>query len=143
MRLGELSCRICRSQVASCLVAFGVGQPLLAARVDGLTLADPGVPRPVAGGAGHLVLIGAIAVGVGAMLRRTAGAVAVLFVVLPVGSGLVALPPSPWHNDITKYRPARPGWRCRRTSGSRTCSRPSVGAPSWPVTPWPPWPWQC
>ena len=95
--------------LASCLVAFGVCQPLLAARVDGLTLADPGVLRAVVGGAGHLVLIGAIAVGMGAILRRTAGAIAVLFAVLLVVPGLVALLPSPWNNDITRYLPSSAG----------------------------------
>jgi len=95
--------------LVSCLAAFGVCQPLLAARVDGLTLADPGVLRAVVGGAGRLVLIGVIAVGLGAILRRTAGAIAVLFAVLLVVPGLVALLPSPWNNDITKYLPSSAG----------------------------------
>lgn len=71
------------------------------------SLSDPGVLRAVVGGALHLVLIGAIAVALGAAMRRTAGAVAVLLVV----PGLVTLLPAPWNNDITRYLPnsaARP-----------------------------------
>ena len=65
--------------------------------------------RAVIGGAVHLVLIGAIAVGLGALLRRTAGAVAVLFAVLLVLPGLVTLLPAPWNNDITRYLPNSAG----------------------------------
>jgi energy-coupling factor transporter ATP-binding protein EcfA2 len=66
-------------------------------------------PRAVTGGAVHLVLIGAIAVALGALMRRTAGAVAVLFAVLLVIPGLVTLLPAPWNNDITRYLPNSAG----------------------------------
>ncbi len=95
--------------LASCMTAFLVCQPLLASHLPGLALADLGVLRAVIGGAGHLILIGAIAVGVGAILRRTAGAIAVLFAVLLVVPGLMALLPSPWNNDLTKYLPSSAG----------------------------------
>ena len=65
--------------------------------------------RAVLGGALHLVLIGAIAVALGAIMRRTAGAVAVLFGVLLVVPGLVLLLPSPWNDDVTKYLPSSAG----------------------------------
>lgn len=74
-----------------------------------VSITDPGVLRAVFGGAARLVLIGAIAVGVGGALRRTAGAVAVLFAVLLVVPGLVSLLPSPWNDDITKYLPSSAG----------------------------------
>ncbi|WP_405848575.1 hypothetical protein [Streptomyces sp. NBC_01518] len=61
------------------------------------------------GGVAHLVLIAVTAVGVGAVLRRTAGAVAVLFAVLLVVPGLVALLPSPWNDDVTRYLPSSAG----------------------------------
>ena len=65
--------------------------------------------RAVTGGAVHLVLVGAIAVALGALVRRTAGAVAVLFAVLLVIPGLVTLLPAPWNNDITRYLPNSAG----------------------------------
>lgn len=95
--------------LVSCFVAFLLCQGILASRQAGVSVADPGVVRAVAGGAAHLVLIGAIAVGLGAILRRTAGAVAVLFAVLLVVPGLVTLLPSPWNDDVTRYLPSSAG----------------------------------
>lgn len=94
---------------ASCLAAFLISQALLVPQQAGLSISDPGVLRAVLGGALHLVLIGAIAVGVGAALRRTAAAVAVLFAVLLVISGLVLLLPSPWSDHVTQYLPSSAG----------------------------------
>ncbi len=93
----------------SCLLAFLVGQAILGPTHGGVSLSDPGVLRAVAGGAMRLVFIGALAVGVGAALRRTAGAVAVLFAVLLVLPGLVQLLPSPWNDNVTKYLPSTAG----------------------------------
>jgi ABC-2 type transport system permease protein len=45
----------------------------------------------------------------GAALRRTAGAVAVLFAVLLVVPGLVTLLPSPWNDNVTKFLPSSAG----------------------------------
>ncbi|WP_405541292.1 ABC transporter permease [Streptomyces phaeochromogenes] len=95
--------------LVSCLSAFFVCQAILGPQHGGVSISDPGVLRAVIGGAAHLVLIAAIAVGVGAVLRRTAGAVAVLFAVLLVVPGLVALLPSPWNDDITRYLPSSAG----------------------------------
>lgn len=95
--------------VLSCLASFLICQALLAPKHAGVSLADPGVLRAVLGGAAHLVLIGAIAVGVGALLRHTAAAVAVLFAVLLIVPGLVTLLPSPWNDTVTKYLPSSAG----------------------------------
>jgi len=95
--------------LASCFPAFWVGQALLAPKHAGLSISDPGVLRAVFGGAVRLVLVGAIAVALGALIRRTAGAVAVLFAVLLVIPGLVTLLPEPWNDDITKYLPSSAG----------------------------------
>ena len=95
--------------LASCFAVFWVCQALLAPKHAGLSISDPGVLRAVTGGALHLVLIGVIAVALGAAMRRTAGAVAVLFAVLLVVPGLVTLLPAPWNNDITRYLPNSAG----------------------------------
>ena len=95
--------------LVSCVAAFVIGQALLEPKHAGVGIGDPGVLRAVLGGAVHLVMIGAIAVGLGAILRRTAGAVSVLFAVLLVVPGLVTLLPSPWNDDVTKYLPSSAG----------------------------------
>jgi len=95
--------------LVSCFPAFWVGQALLAPKHAGLSISHPGVLRAVIGGAVRLVLVGAIAVALGAAMRRTAGAVAVLFAVLLVIPGLVTLLPEPWNDDITRYLPSSAG----------------------------------
>jgi len=93
----------------SCVAVFFICQALLASKHAGVSIADPGVLRAVVGGAVHMVLIGVIAVGVGAIVRHTAGAVAILFAVLLIIPGLVQLLPAPWNNDITLYLPNSAG----------------------------------
>ena len=93
----------------SCFAAFLAGQAILGSRHGGVSLADPGVLRAVLGAALFLVMIGVIAIGLGAAIRGTAGAVAVLFAVLLVLPGLVMLLPSPWDDQVTKYLPGAAG----------------------------------
>jgi ABC-2 type transport system permease protein len=95
--------------IASCFAAFWLCQALLAPKHAGLSIADPGVLRAVIGGAAHLVFIGILAVALGAAIRRTAGAVAVLFAVILVIPGLASLLPSPWDTDIIRYLPNSAG----------------------------------
>jgi ABC-2 type transport system permease protein len=95
--------------LVSCIAVFFICQALLAPKGAGVSITDPGVFRAVIGGAVHMVLIGAIAVGLGAALRRTAGAIALLFVILLIVPGLVAPLPSLWNNDITRYLPNSAG----------------------------------
>jgi len=95
--------------LVSCVVAFFVCQGILATKHAGVSIGDPGVLRAVIGGAVHMVLIGVIAVGVGGIVRHTAGAVAVLFGVLLIVPGLVQLLPQPWDNDVTRYLPNSAG----------------------------------
>ena len=95
--------------LVSCVTVFFICQANLAAKHAGVSIADPGVLRAVLGGAVHMVLVGAIAVGVGAIVRHTAGAVAILFGVLLIIPGLVQLLPAPWNDDITRYLPNSAG----------------------------------
>jgi ABC-2 type transport system permease protein len=108
-KLATFSAVIAIVGVISCFTVFFLSEAILGSQHGGVSIADPGVFRAVLGGAAHLVLIGAIAVGVGAIVRRTAGAIAVLFAVLLVVPGLVALLPSPWNDNITKVLPSSAG----------------------------------
>jgi ABC-2 type transport system permease protein len=95
--------------LVSCFTVFFICQAILDTKHAGVSITDPGVLQAVIGGAVHMVLIGCIAVGVGAIVRHTAGAVAVLFTVLLILPGLVTLLPAPWNNDITLYLPNSAG----------------------------------
>jgi hypothetical protein len=108
-KVATFSAAVAVVSLVSCIVAFWISQAILSSKQAGLSISDPGVLRAVLGGAVHLVLIGAIAVAVGAALRRTAGAVAVLFGVLLVIPGLVTLLPSPWNDNVTKFLPSSAG----------------------------------
>jgi ABC-2 type transport system permease protein len=95
--------------LVSCLTVFFIGQEILARKNAGVSITDPGVLRAVLGAVLYLTLIGVIGVGVGAIVRHTAGAVAILFAVLLVVPGLVMLLPSPWNDNVTKYLPGAAG----------------------------------
>jgi hypothetical protein len=95
--------------LVSCVATFFICQPILATRHADVSITDPGVLRAVVGGAVHMILIGVIAIGVGAIVRHTAGAVAILFAVLLIIPGIVQLLPAPWNNDITLYLPNSAG----------------------------------
>jgi hypothetical protein len=95
--------------LVSCVTVFFICQAMLASKHAGVSITDPGVLRAVLGGVVKMVLIGVIAVGVGAIVRHTAGAVAILFAALLIIPGLVQLIPQPWNNDITLYLPSSAG----------------------------------
>lgn len=89
--------------------AFFVGQAIFASKGLDASIGDPGVLRAVFGGALYLTGIGLLGVGVGSVLRRTAGAtaalVALLFIV-PIVTGFL---PSSFQESIGKYLPAQAG----------------------------------
>jgi ABC-2 type transport system permease protein len=95
--------------LVACLTAFGIGQAIFTAKHAGVSLGDPGVTRAVLGGAMYLVAIGLLGLGIAAILRRTAGAIATLVGMLLVLPILVSFLPSPWNDDISKYLPGEAG----------------------------------
>jgi len=95
--------------LVACLTAFAIGQAIFTAKNAGVSLTDPGVPRAVVGGALYLAAIGLMGVGLAAILRRTAGAIATLVGLLLVLPILVNFLPSPWNDDIAKYLPGEAG----------------------------------
>jgi ABC-2 type transport system permease protein len=94
----------------SVLIAFYASQAILS-RHDLLqiSLSHPGVARSVIGGAVFLVLTGIFALGIGAIVRNTAGGIATfagIFFVLPP---LMNILPASWNDAITKYLPSEAG----------------------------------
>ncbi|RIJ79034.1 ABC transporter permease [Nakamurella silvestris] len=108
------------------VVAFLVGQSVLGSGVD---LGDPGVVRAVLGAALYLGVISVLGVAVGALLRHTAGSVAVLFAtLLIIPQLLVAILPGDWSTAITPYLPSNAGSALMTVSGSDTLLAPAAGA---------------
>ncbi len=95
--------------LVACGAAFGIGQAIFKAKHAGASLSQPGVLRAVFGGAFYLAAIGVLGLGLGAVLRRTAGAIAALvglILILPILTNFL---PSPWNDDVGKYLPGEAG----------------------------------
>ena len=95
--------------VVGSFVAFTIGQSIFAAKHAQAHLGDPGVLRAVIGGGAYLAVLGALGIGIGTILRRTAGSIAVLVGILLILPVLVSFLPSPWSTDILKYLPGEAG----------------------------------
>ncbi len=94
---------------AACFAAFLIGQSILAAKHANVTLSDPGVLRAVVGAGTYLTLVGLLGLGLGTLLRRTAGAIATLFGLVLVLPALTEALPSPWNTDVGKLLPINAG----------------------------------
>jgi hypothetical protein len=90
-------------------VAFFAGQSVLASKHADVALSDPGVLRAVFGAGVYLTLVGLLGLALGALLRRTAGAIATLFGLVLVLPALVDALPSPWNTDVGKVLPINAG----------------------------------
>lgn len=95
--------------VVASVVAFFTGQAIFASKGLDVSIASPGVARAVIGGGLYLAAVGLLGIALGAILRRTAGAVAALVGVLvltPLVSGFL---PSSFQQSVGKYFPAQAG----------------------------------
>lgn len=94
---------------------FGVGQAILSGTDPGqsgvtpsVSLADPGVLRAVIGAGLYVAAVGLLGLGIGAVIRNTAGALSAFFGLLFGLTAIVDLLPSSWH-AIIPYLPANSG----------------------------------
>lgn len=101
--------------LVSCFAAFLVGQAILSTQGIQAHLGDPGVLRAVAGSGIYLAVLGLFALGVGTLIRRSAGAISALFGVILVLPVLVQTLPSSWSNVIAKYLPSNAGQAIAQT----------------------------
>jgi ABC-2 type transport system permease protein len=96
--------------VPSVVIAFFASQAILSRHhILQISFSHPGVARSVIGGAAYVVLVGIFALGIGAMLRNTAGGIATfagIFFVLPP---LMNVLPASWNDAISKYLPSEAG----------------------------------
>ena len=124
--------------LVACFSAFFIGQAILggSSRLHNASLGDPGAFRAVIGGAMYLAVIGALGIGLGTILRRTAGAIAALVGLLLILPILVNFLPSPWNTDISKYLPLSAGNNVFHTAATASTDLSLwVGSPSSAPTP--------
>jgi ABC-2 type transport system permease protein len=72
-------------------------------------IGDPGVVRAVTGGGLYLTVLGLLGLGLGAIIRASAGAIAALFALLFVPPLLLQLLPQSWQTTIGPYTPMEAG----------------------------------
>ena len=116
------------AMVIASLAAFLLGQLILG---DGksTTLAADGVLRAVLGSGLYLAGIGVFGVAIGAMMRNTAGSIAVVVAALLVIPGLARLIlPASWDTNITPYLPSNAGAAFTSVTGSDTLLGAGAGA---------------
>ena len=94
---------------AAALAAFLLGQQALASTHRQASLSTPGAGRAILGAGLYLTLIGLFAVGLGFLIRSTAGAIATLVGILLVLPLLTNALPSPYSTDVAKYLPLNAG----------------------------------
>jgi ABC-type transport system involved in multi-copper enzyme maturation permease subunit len=113
--------------VASSLAAFFVGQAILSTKNIQAHIGDPGVLRAVIGGGLYLAVLGLLALGIGALIRHSAGAIAAVLGLILVLPGIVLALPASWSNAISKYLPSNAGAAIFRTIRDRATLSPWVG----------------
>jgi ABC-2 type transport system permease protein len=95
--------------VPATFAAFLVGQSILSSEHLDTTLGHPGTARAVVGAALYLCAVGLLGLGLGALLRNTAGAVSSLFGVLFAFQIVVGFLPESLSDRIYGYLPAPAG----------------------------------
>jgi ABC-type transport system involved in multi-copper enzyme maturation permease subunit len=73
------------------------------------SLSDPGVARAVTGAGLYLAALALLGLGLGAILRSSAGAMTALFGLLFVPTLIMALLPASWQDTVGKYLPMNAG----------------------------------
>lgn len=97
--------------VLSEIVAFGsffLGSLLLHSKVP-VSLSDPGVTRAVVGAGMYLTVLGLFAVGIGGLIRHTAGAIATVIGAVLVVPIITSFLPGSWGHHINGYLPEQAG----------------------------------
>ena len=95
--------------VPATLATFLVSQSVLSREQLGTSLHQPGVARAVLGSALYLTAVGLLGLGLGALLRNTAGAVASLFGVLFGLQIVVGFLPASVADKVSRYLPTPAG----------------------------------
>jgi hypothetical protein len=92
------------------VIAFFASQAVLSRHdILQISFSHPGVARAVIGGAAYLTLIGVFALGLGAIIRNTAGGTAAFAGIMFVIPPLMNVLPTSWNDAITPYLPSNAG----------------------------------
>jgi hypothetical protein len=107
------------------VTAFLASQHVLAEKHLETSFGSPGVARAVVGGALYLTIAALLGLGIGSIIRHSAGALAALVGILLVLPSVVALLPGSLAHDIGRYLPTNAGAAVIK-----------VNPDSWDMAPW-------
>jgi ABC-type transport system involved in multi-copper enzyme maturation permease subunit len=93
----------------SVLIAFFASQSILSAHHANIAWSHPGVAQAVIGAALYLTGVAVLTVGLGTILRNTAGGIATFAAIFFVIPPLLGVLPSSWNNAISPYLPSNAG----------------------------------
>ena len=91
------------------LIAFFVGQAILARHNIGIGITAPHVIRVLVGAALYLTVVGLFGLGLGAIVRNTAGGIASFAAIMFVLPPLMNVLPTSWNNAASPYLPLQAG----------------------------------
>jgi len=91
------------------VAAFLAGQSILGRQHLAVSMSQPGVARAVLGGALYLAVAGLLGLGLGALLRSTAGGISALFGLLFAVQIVAGFLPGSWSGEVGKWLPAAAG----------------------------------
>ena len=93
----------------SVLVAFFASQSILSRHDASYSWSHPGVARAVIGAALYLTVVAVLTVGIGTIVRNTAGGIAAFAAIFFVVPPLMNVLPTSWNDAITPYLPSNAG----------------------------------
>ena len=91
------------------LVAFFASQSILSRHHANVSFSDPHVARAVIGAALYLTVIAVFSLGLGAIIRNTAGGIAAFAAILFVIPPLMNVLPQSWNDAASRYLPSNAG----------------------------------
>jgi len=112
--------------IPAALIAFFVGQAILSSHHIETSFSHPGVARVVLGAGLYLTVVGVFALGLGAIVRNTAGGIALFAGIMFVIPPLLNVLPANWNNAASPYLPLAAGEAIMSTSSGNHLS-PWVG----------------
>ena len=112
---------------AASFAAFLFGQAALSSTHIQASLSTPGAVRACVGMGIYLTLIGLLGVGLGFLLRTTAGGIATLVGVVLILPLLAQALPAPYSSDVTKYLPLSAGSQIIATHSDASALSPWAG----------------
>src|SRR3954453_17969716 len=95
--------------VPSVLIAFVIGESIFSGRHINVGFTDPHVARAVIGAALYLTVVGLFGLGLGAIVRNTAGGIATFAGLMFVLPPLMNVLPSSWNRAASPYLPLQAG----------------------------------